>query len=452
MARKLFGTDGVRGKANLWPMTSEVALKLGRGLAHLFKNHKHRKVVIGKDTRRSGYMLENALSSGVCSAGAEAILLGPLPTPAIAFITLAMRADAGAVISASHNPYYDNGIKFFDHTGFKLPDEQELKLEQFIENDDFQKNPPVCEEIGKAHRVEDAPGRYIEHLKSTFPKNLKLDGLKLVIDCAHGAAYRVSPVVFEELGAEVTRLGVHPNGLNINEQCGALHPQHLSAKVKEMGADLGIALDGDADRVVLCDEKGEVLDGDVILAIAASEMKKQNLLKKNTVVSTVMSNFGLERFLSEEGIRLLRTQVGDRYVVEAMREQGFNLGGEQSGHIIFSDYATTGDGTLAALQILSIMKKTGQTLSELRKIMSSIPQVLVNVKVKERKDLGLFPSLQKKVSEAEQRLKGQGRVLLRYSGTEPLVRIMAEGENESLVNEILDELKEEVVKSLGAAA
>lgn len=452
MTRKLFGTDGVRGKANLWPMTSEIALKLGRGLAHLFKNHKHSKVVIGKDTRRSGYMLENALSSGVCSAGAEAILLGPLPTPAIAFITMAMRADAGAVISASHNPYPDNGIKFFDHTGFKLPDAEEEELERFIESNEFESNPPVCEQIGKAYRVEDAPGRYIEHLKSTFPKSLKLDGLKLVVDCAHGAAYKVSPVVFEELGGQVIRLGVHPNGLNINDHCGALYPQAICEKVKEVGADLGIALDGDADRVVLCDEKGEKIDGDIILAIAACEMKKKGLLKDNTVVGTVMSNFGLERFFKEEGIQLIRTPVGDRYVMEVMRQKGFNLGGEQSGHIIFSDYATTGDGTLAALQILSIMIKTGQPLSKLKSLMNSIPQMLVNVRVKERKDLTTFPSLQKKMLQAENRLKGQGRILLRYSGTEALVRIMAEGENEKLVQEIVEELKEEVLKSLGAAA
>lgn len=447
--RKLFGTDGVRGKANRWPMTSEVALKLGRALAHLFKNHKYRKVVIGKDTRRSGYMLENALSSGVCSAGAEAILLGPLPTPAIAFITTAMRADAGAVISASHNPYYDNGIKFFDHTGYKLPDEKELELESFIESDEFEKNPPLNDEIGKAHRVDDAPGRYIEHLKSTFPKSIKLDGLKIVVDCAHGAAYKVSPVVFEELGAQVYRLGVSPNGLNINEASGALHPQTMCAKVKEVGADLGIALDGDADRVILCDENGIILDGDVLLAIAARDMKKQGKLKHDTVVATVMSNFGLERFLKEENIRLVRAAVGDRYVTESMRSQGFNLGGEQSGHIIFSDYATTGDGTLAALQVLSIMIKTGATLSKLKTVMTSIPQLLVNVKVKERKPLDSLPQLQKKIHEAEKRLSGQGRVLLRYSGTESLVRVMAEGENESLVGEIVQDLKEEVLKALG---
>jgi len=450
--RKLFGTDGVRGKANLWPMTSEVALKLGRGLAHIFKNHKHRKVVIGKDTRRSGYMLENALSSGVCSAGAEAILLGPMPTPAIAFITTAMRADAGAVISASHNPYHDNGIKFFDHTGYKLPDEKEEELERFIDCGEFEKNPPVCDEIGKAYRVDDAPGRYIEHLKSSFPKALSLDGMRLVIDCANGAAYKVSPIVFEELGAQVIKLGVSPDGLNINDQCGAMHPQAMCEKVREMGAHLGIALDGDADRVILCDEKGEIVDGDAVLAISAREMKRMGQLKHDTVVATVMSNFGLERCLQEEGIRLLRTQVGDRYVMEAMREHGFNLGGEQSGHLIFSDHATTGDGTLAALQVLSILKKTGRPLSELKRCMTSIPQVLVNVKVREKKSFEDFPALQEKLQLAQSRLSGHGRVLLRYSGTEPLVRIMAEGENEKLVLEIIEELKREVLKSLGAAA
>lgn len=450
--RKLFGTDGVRGKANLWPMTSEVALKLGRGLAHLFKNHKHSKVVIGKDTRRSGYMLENALSSGVCSAGAEAILLGPLPTPAIAFITTAMRADAGAVISASHNPYYDNGIKFFDHTGFKLPDERELELEAFLESDDFQKNSPINEQIGRAHRVDDAPGRYIEHLKSTFPKSLKLDGLKIVIDCANGAAYKVSPTVFEELGAQVIRLGVNPNGFNINEQCGALHPDNMAAKVKETGADLGIALDGDADRVILSDEKGEIVDGDVLIAIAALDMKKRAQLKHDTVVATVMSNFGLERCLEEAGIRLIRAAVGDRYVMETMREHGFNLGGEQSGHIIFSDHATTGDGTLAALQILSIIKRTGSPLSKLKQVMTPIPQILLNLKVKEKKALETLPQLQKQIEMAQARLSGKGRVLLRYSGTENLLRIMAEAEDEKLLQEIIESLKEESLRSLGAAS
>jgi len=452
MTRKLFGTDGVRGTANRPPMTPEVALALGRGIAHLFrkKGSAHPRVVIGKDTRRSGYMIENALSSGVCSAGADAIFLGPLPTPGIAFITTAMRADAGVVISASHNPFGDNGIKFFDHTGFKLPDDLERSLEQLIEGDTLRNDPPIGDEIGKAYRVEDAPGRYIEFLKSTFPRDLGLEGMKIVVDCAHGAAYRVAPTVFEELGASVLPLAVSPNGVNINDGVGALYPQMMSKKVVEWGGQFGVALDGDADRVIVCDEKGQVVDGDVILALAAREMKRHGLLKKDTVVATVMSNFGFERFLQNEGISLLRTPVGDRYVVEAMREGGYNLGGEPSGHLIFLDHATTGDGILAALQVLAIMLRLGRPLSELRKLMVTLPQLLENVLVSRREDLSAISSLQKKVSEAQARLKGQGRLLLRYSGTEPLVRIMVEGENETLLREIVSDLKQEVIRSLGA--
>ncbi|MFO1518904.1 MAG: phosphoglucosamine mutase [bacterium] len=451
MTRKLFGTDGVRGKANRHPMTSEVALALGKGIAHLFrkKGSAHPRVVIGKDTRRSGYMIENAISSGVCSAGADAIFLGPLPTPAIAFITTAMRADAGVVISASHNPYYDNGIKFFDHTGFKLPDDLELQLEKFLESEAFQNDRPTGADIGKAYRVDDAPGRYIEFLKSTFPKELGLEGSKIVVDCAHGAAYKVAPIVFEELGATVIPMGVSPNGLNINEGSGALHPQAMCEKVKEVGAHLGVALDGDADRVVLCDEKGERLDGDMILALSAREMKRKGTLKKDTVVATVMSNFGLERFFDSEKIRLVRAQVGDRYVVEAMREGDYNLGGEQSGHLVFLDYATTGDGILAALQVLSILQTQNRPLSELKGLLHPVPQILENVKVAKREDFKNFPSLQKKVAAAEEKLKGQGRLLLRYSGTEALVRIMVEGENEILLREIVADLKQEVIHSLG---
>src|SRR5262245_19189625 len=432
MARKLFGTDGVRGTANIHPMTSEVALALGRAIAQLFRRKgsaHHSRVVIGKDTRRSGYMLANALSSGICSAGADAIFLGPLPTPAIAFITTAMRADAGVVISASHNPFGDNGIKFFDHTGFKLPDEGERRLEEIIDSEAHKNDRPTGDQIGRAYRVDDAPGRYIEFWKSRFPKDLSLEGVKIVVDCAHGAAYRVAPTVFEELGAIVTSLGVVPDGLNINRACGALHPEKMCEKVREVGAHLGVALDGDADRVVLCDERGEKIDGDVILAIAAQEMKKKSILKKNTVVATVMSNFGLERFLEKEGIALKRVQVGDRYVVEAMREGGFNLGGEQPGHLIFLDHATTGDGILAALQILAILQRRGEPLSRLKSLITSVPQILENVKVAERKDLQSFPDLQKRLASAEKRLSGQGRLLLRYSGTEPLVRIMVEGED-----------------------
>ncbi len=448
--RKIFGTDGVRGKANIYPMTSEVALGLGRGIAQLFKKrgspHKSR-VVIGKDTRRSGYMFENALSSGVCSAGAEAILLGPLPTPAIAFITRAMRADAGVVISASHNPYDDNGIKFFDHEGFKLPDELEFSLEQKLENKE-EADLPTGADIGKALRIEDAPGRYIEFLKSAFPKDLFLEGMKIVVDCANGAAYKVAPVVFEELGAQVVAIGVSPNGFNINENSGALHPQSLAQKVKEVGADIGIALDGDADRVILCDENGEILDGDVFLAIAALELKRKFRLNKNTVVATVMSNFALERFLKEQKINLLRVQVGDRYVVEAMRQHAYNLGGEQSGHMVFLDHSTTGDGLLASLQILAIMKQQDKRLSELKKLFDPLPQVLENIRVARREDFMKFPSLQKILKDSETKLGGQGRLLLRYSGTEALVRIMVESENQALIPNIISDIKTEVLKVL----
>ena len=454
MSRKLFGTDGVRGVANLHPMTSEVALGLGRAIARLFRrkgSSQHSRVVIGKDTRRSGYMFENALSSGICSAGADAIFLGPLPTPAIAFITTAMRADAGVVISASHNPFGDNGIKFFDHTGFKLPDELERKLEELMDAPIPPGEVPVGADVGKAYRVDDAPGRYIEFLKASFPKDLKLEGFKIVVDCAHGAAYRVAPVIFEELGATVIPLGVSPDGLNINQDCGALHPKAMCEAVKKHGANLGIALDGDADRVILCDETGEKIDGDTILAIAAREMKERKALKKDTVVGTLMSNFGLERFLQGLKIDLKRVNVGDRYVVEAMRAGGYNLGGEASGHLIFLDHSTTGDGILAALQVLSIMKRRGEPLSSLKRLIVPVPQVLENVRVHRRDELSSFPSLQKKLSESETRLNGKGRLLLRYSGTEPLVRIMVEGEDERVVREIVQDLKDEVLKSLGSA-
>ncbi len=452
MSRKLFGTDGVRGVANIHPMTSEVALALGKGITHLFfrKSNSHQsRVVIGKDTRRSSYMLEMALASGICSAGADAILLGPLPTPAIAFITRAMRADAGVVISASHNPFQDNGIKFFDHTGFKLPDQLENKLEKLIESEEFKKIQPTGKEIGKAYRVEDAPGRYIEFLKSSFPKDLNLEGLKIVVDCANGAAYKVAPVVLEELGATVIPIGVSPNGLNINDHSGALHPETVCEAVVRHQADFGIALDGDADRVILSDENGEVINGDVILAILAQEMKKNNTLKGNRVIATVMSNFGLEQFLEKEKISLTRVQVGDRYVVEEMVKTGANLGGEQSGHLLFLDHATTGDGLLAALQVLSVMKRREQPLSKLKKIITLMPQLLVNLKVSKREDFQRIPSVQKKMQQAEKLLSGKGRLLLRYSGTEPLIRIMVEGENETVLVQIANDLKEEIGRSLG---
>lgn len=451
MTRKIFGTDGVRGLANRAPMDPETALALGRSLARFFlgKSRKNR-IVIGKDTRLSGYMIENALSSGICSMGGEAIFLGPLPTPGIAFITQAMRAAAGVMISASHNPYFDNGIKFFDHDGFKLPDEIEAQLEAMLDSEAL-KNGPTHDQVGRAYRVDDAAGRYIEYLKSTFPKELTLEGLKIVVDCAHGAAYRVAPTVFEELGAEVISLGVSPNGININESCGALHPEALRERVKIEGADLGVALDGDADRLVLVDEKGEILHGDVVMALCARDLHGRKLLAQDTVVATVMSNLGLEIALKGWGMKLQRVQVGDRYIIEAIRRHGYNFGGEQSGHLIFSDYSTTGDGILAALQVMSILKRKDEPLSSIANCMAVFPQVLLNVRVKERKDLHQVPEVLRLQQSIEKTLGEKGRLLIRYSGTEPLLRIMLEGENQVQIEKFALDLKAETEKALGSA-
>nr|MDA8121377.1 phosphoglucosamine mutase [Deltaproteobacteria bacterium] len=385
MRRKLFGTDGVRGVANTEPMTVENALALGQSVAHVFRNHGGRhKIVIGKDTRLSGYMFETALSAGICAMGGDVLMVGPLPTPGIAFLTHSMRADAGVVISASHNLYQDNGIKFFGRDGFKLPDDMEDKIEMLMFGDHLKEARPPSPQIGKAQRIEDATGRYIVYLKNTFPARLSLEGLRIVVDCANGAAYRIAPQVFQELGAEVIPLGVNPNGLNINENCGSLFPEVVAAKVREKRADLGISLDGDADRVIVIDHNGDVLNGDRIMAICAEDMKRKKTLKKNAVVATVMSNIGLELFLKERKIRLMRAQVGDRYVVETMRSNGCNFGGEQSGHLVFLDHATTGDGVLAALQLLAIMVESGKRIADLGKQMVSFPQVLLNLKLKHR--------------------------------------------------------------------
>ncbi len=450
MTRKIFGTDGVRGLANLYPIDPETALGLGRAIAHIFKGRggtKHR-IVIGKDTRRSNYMLENALSSGICSMGGEAILLGPLPTPGIAFITRAMRADAGVVISASHNPYYDNGIKFFDNLGYKLPDPLEEQMESLLDSQ-LLKQGPTHQEVGWAYRVDDASGRYIEHLKSKFPTELSLQGLKIVVDCAHGAAYKVAPIVLEELGAEVIALGVQPNGFNINDHCGALYPQSLQARVKASGAHLGIGLDGDADRLVLVDEAGETIHGDVLIALCARELKEKQKLAHDTVVATVMSNLGLEVALNEMGIRLYRTPVGDRYLMEAMRAQDFNFGGEQSGHIIFHDDSTTGDGLLAALRVLALCLSKSCSLRELSKGVVLFPQILLNVPVAERKKLEEIEGLKKAQARILKQLGDRGRLLLRFSGTEPLLRIMVEGEDLELIQEYAQQLKNEVEQALG---
>ncbi len=448
--RKLFGTDGVRGVANVYPMTAELAMQLGRALAHVIRRGPHRhRVVIGKDTRLSGYMLEQSLAAGICSMGVDVVLVGPLPTPGISFITRSQRADAGAVISASHNPYQDNGIKFFSRAGFKLPDETEVELEGLIFNNAIDHLRPTATKIGKAFRLEDAGGRYVEYLKNAFPGELTLDGLTLVVDCANGAAYRVAPAVFEELGAKVVRLGVKPDGKNINARCGALFPEQLCRAVIKEKAHLGIALDGDADRLIVSDEKGNVVDGDALMAVCAKEMAQRGALKKRTVVTTVMSNLGLDVSLRGLGIKVVRTQVGDRYVVEEMRRSGANFGGEQSGHLVFLDDATTGDGTLAALRLLSVMVSEGKPVSELTAMFSRMPQRLLSIQVKERRDLQTLPGVQGAIADAEKVLAPNGRVLVRYSGTETKVRILVEGPSEPRNDKLAERIAGEVRAALG---
>jgi len=449
--RKLFGTDGIRGKANLWPMTTEVVMQVGRALAYVIKKQPHRhKIVVGKDTRLSGYMIETALTAGICSMGVDVLLIGPLPTPGIAFITANMRADAGVVISASHNPYDDNGIKFFNCEGFKLPDEIEAEIEKIVlEKNKIDSIRPVATEIGKAFRIEDAIGRYIVFLKNNFPKGVLLDGVKIVLDCAHGAAYKVAPMVFSELGADLHAIGVKPDGVNINKECGALHPEVVAEKVKEIRADLGLALDGDGDRVILVDENGCIVDGDKILAICADYLKKQDKLKNNTVVGTVMSNFGLELALKKQGIKLLRTKVGDRYVTEALVAGYSNIGGEPSGHIVFLDRHTTGDGILTTLQVLSIMLAKNKPLSFLSSIMEPVPQKLINVEVKERPPMESIPSVQKALNNAKKQLGDSGRIVLRYSGTEPVARVMVEGTDVALVERLAQEIASAISESIG---
>jgi len=447
--RHIFGTDGVRGRANEYPMTAELALSLGRAAAYVLKNgSQNRKILIGKDTRLSCYMLEEAMVAGVCSMGVQAYVIGPMPTPGIAFLTQSMRADAGVVISASHNPYYDNGIKFFDHNGFKLPDEIENRIEQIIFSGEIAHLRPTGPEIGRAKRIEDAQGRYTQFLKTIFPKNLRLDGLKIVVDCAHGAAYKIAPLVFEELGADVIALGVKPNGLNINDQCGALHPENMCQAVLDHGAHLGLSLDGDADRVVVCDERGEILDGDVIMAICAKNFMEQGKLAKKTVVGTVMSNLGLEEVLRGMGAQLVRAPVGDRYVIAEMHQGGYNFGGEQSGHLIYLDHTTTGDGTLAALQVLEVMVKKGKRLSELKTIFQHYPQILVNIKVQKKIPFSEISPVAKKTREIEKKLGDEGRLVLRYSGTENLARIMIEGREKSMIEGMAEDLAHTIEQNL----
>jgi len=448
--KKLFGTDGVRGVANIHPMTTETAMQLGRAAAYIFKSNSRRRhrIVIGKDTRLSGYMLESALVAGICSMGVDVLLVGPLPTPGIANITKSMRADAGVVISASHNPFQDNGIKFFSADGYKLPDEIELKMEKLLDSKKIEALRPTATEVGKAFRIDDAAGRYIVFLKNSFPPELDLAGLKIVLDCGNGAAYKVAPAVFEELGAEVIPLGVKPNGTNINAGCGSLHPEVISEAVKQHRADIGIALDGDADRVIVCDEFGNEVNGDQIMAICATDMIARKQLKKKSLVATVMSNMGLDIALRKVGGKIIKTAVGDRYVVEEMRKGGYNLGGEQSGHLIFLDNNTTGDGVLAALQLLAVMRRQEKPLSELAEVMIPLPQVLVNVRVRERQDIMTIPTVAAAIKGVEEKLGNEGRVLIRYSGTEPLLRIMLEGQDKYEItgwaNEIADLVKHQI--------
>jgi phosphoglucosamine mutase len=447
--RKLFGTDGVRGVANVYPMTAEVALQLGRALAYVIRTSPGKdSIVVGKDTRLSGYLLEYAITAGICSMGVNVLLLGPLPTPGIAFITSSMRADAGVVISASHNPYQDNGIKFFSGDGFKLPDEIEAHIEKLMTDPGVEEARPTATEIGQAFRIDDAKGRYISFLKSTFPKEMDLDGLKIVLDCAHGATYKVAPEVFEELGADLITVGVRPNGRNINYKCGSTYPEVTAKLVKRHKADLGIAFDGDGDRVIMVDHQGQVVDGDHIMGICALDLHRRGKLRRKTVVGTVMSNLGLEVALKNAGCRLLRAPVGDRYVVEAMLHGGYNLGGEQSGHLVFLDHTTTGDGILTALRLLAVMLREEKPLADLARFMENFPQILINLRVKERRDLMKIPAARQALQAAEKRLGEKGRLLVRYSGTEPLLRIMLEGQSPQEIQGVGQDLAQTLEKLL----
>lgn len=445
MSTRLFGTDGLRGRVNIYPMTADVALRLGLAAGTRFRTGDRRhRVVIGKDTRLSGYMFESALTAGLCAMGMHVIMVGPLPTPAISFLTRNMRADLGVVISASHNPFSDNGIKFFDAQGFKLPDDVENEISAMVLDPDWKWAYPAPDCVGRASKIEDAAGRYIVYTKSCFPADMTLEGLRIVLDCANGANYKVAPLALQELGAEVFTLGTTPNGTNINDNCGALHPRNLAEKVREVRADIGLALDGDADRLIVVDEHGVIRDGDQIMALCAQAMMERGELPNNELVATVMSNMALEIFMKERAGTLLRTAVGDRYVIEAMRKTGAMLGGEQSGHLIFRQYSTTGDGLLAALQILRIMREKQRPLSELAKIITLFPQKLVNVQVEKKIPFEECPAIGKAVAAVEKELAGRGRVLLRYSGTEPLCRVMVEGENPVLVQRYADLLAESV--------
>lgn len=470
---KLFGTDGIRGLANESPMTGEIAMAVGRAVAHVLHSglaphsrirggidvgprplesnraNRRAKIVVGKDTRLSGYMIEQALASGICSMGADVILIGPLPTPGVAFVTQSMRADAGIMISASHNPYYDNGIKIFTADGYKLPDEMENEIERLVFSKELELFRPTADLVGKAFRIEDVHGRYLVFLKSLFPKELDLSGMRIALDCANGASYKVAPLVFEELGAEVIKIGVQPNGLNINDKCGALFPEQVAALSVEYRADIGISLDGDGDRCILSDENGDIVDGDQIIGLCALQMAADKLLAKNTVVTTPMSNIGLELTLREHGISMVRAQVGDRYVVDTMRKHGYNLGGEQSGHLVFLDQSTTGDGVVAALKVLEAMRKSGKPLSELKSAIKLMPQVREDVRVKRKDPFDQHPEISKSITAAQEKLKDRGRVFVRYSGTEPLARVMLEGEDKIQIQNLARDIAECIQKRLG---
>ncbi|API58051.1 phosphoglucosamine mutase [Tardibacter chloracetimidivorans] len=437
MTKKYFGTDGIRGRTNSLPMTPEIAMRVGQAAGKRFLRGAHRhRVVIGKDTRLSGYMMESALTAGFTSVGMDVVLVGPMPTPAVAMLTKSMRADLGVMISASHNPFADNGIKLFGPDGFKLSDEDEAVIEALI---DGGADLAEAESIGRAARIDDAQGRYIHFAKATFPEHLRLDGLRVVVDCANGAAYKVAPTALWELGAEVISLGVAPNGTNINDKCGSTHPASLQARVREVRADIGIALDGDADRLIVVDEKGQVVDGDQLMALLARDWARSGKLQGGGIVATVMSNLGLERFVESEGLTLHRAKVGDRYVLEMMREKGCNVGGEQSGHLILTDYATTGDGLVAALQILAALIESGKPASKTLSLFKPLPQLLKNVRFAKGKPLE-SEGVKQAISAAETRLNGTGRLVIRKSGTEPLIRVMAEGEDETLVAEVVDSI------------
>lgn len=448
---KIFGTDGVRGRANVSPMTVETALALGRAAGKLFRmqNGLRSRVVIGKDTRLSCYMIENALISGLCSMGIDTLMVGPYPTPAVAFITRAYRAAAGIVISASHNPYYDNGIKFFSAEGYKLPDDWEREMEAMVAKNDFSDMLPLDDEIGRNTKINDADGRYIEFIKATFPRKKSLKSLRIALDCANGAGYKVAPLIFRELDAQVFVYGNTPDGLNINEDCGSLHPEVIQKAVIEHQADVGIALDGDADRVIMMDENAQIVDGDTILAICARDFQKHGLLRNNTVVSTVMCNFGFVKSMEELGIKVIQAQVGDRYVIQEMLKYDTNLGGEQSGHLICLDYNTTGDGLVTALQVLRIMIETDSRLSDLASFVKRYPQALVNVRVKMKPPLDEMKSVTEAITTVEKLLSGSGRVLVRYSGTENICRVMVEGSKQKQVHELAHVIAQAITQEIG---